>query len=184
MKNIIGLIGFFVVLLINGPSNACSYSVPIFWSDKPIQINADGSFSQAEEYRYERIYGDAPQDIGGGKIWQRIIDAGACSGSESLLVVDCIFLETIVINGLVDPDKPFINGGGPEADIAMLYPPRGKIRLSQSVTIAELAAISVAEGYEYETDPKKAFAVKRQRNAYNPFTGCKVLYPESLGAKQ
>jgi len=184
MNSMIALLGFIVVLLVNGPSIACSSRSSIFWLDKPIQINADGSFSQAEEHRYERIYGDATRDIGGGKIGQRIIDSGACSASESLLIVDCFSLETIVIKGLVDPDEPEIEGGGPSNRLAMLYPPQGKIRLTKSVTVAELAKISAAEGYEYETDPKKAFAVKRKQNTYNPFTGCKVLYPDSPGATQ
>lgn len=86
----------------------------------------------------------------------------------------------IVIEGLPDPEAI----GYSYYEIFRLYPPDGKIRLTKSVTVAELAAISAAEGYEYETDPQKAFAVKNKKNTYNPFTGCKVLYPESPGATQ
>ena len=157
---------------------------PEFWRDKPIKINSDGSFEEAGNDFYASLSGKAPVDIGGGKIGQRIVVGGFCSYDERLLVVDCTSLEMIVIYGREDPDDPGIGGGMPPDKLAMLYPPHGKIRLTKSVTVAELAEISAAEGYEYETNPQTAFAVKRKRNTYNPFTGCKVLYPDSPGATQ
>jgi hypothetical protein len=157
---------------------------PEFWRDKPIEISSDGSFREAGDTFYGTISGKAPVDIGEGKVGQRIVDGGFCTFVERLLVVDCFSLETIVIYGRRDPDDPGIGGGMPTYELAMLYPPHGKIRLTKSVTIAELAAISKAEGYHYDADPRKTFASVKKKNRYNPFTGCKVLYPDSPGATQ
>jgi len=72
----------------------------------------------------------------------------------------------------------------PPGTARMLYPPHGEIRLTETVTIAQLIATSEAEGYQYVTDARKALFLEKKQNAYNPFTGCKVLYPDSPGATQ
>jgi len=181
MRTVFWMAACFLSLLGSVPSQACIFTEPAFWRDKPINILSDGSFNKAEESSLSSISGKAPVDIGKGKIGQRITFAGPCGFAEYLLVVDCISLETIVIEGLPNPEV--INGiSSPE--VFRLYPPHGKIRLTKSVTVAELAAISAAEGYEHDTDLQKVLAVKKKKNAYNPFTGCKVLYPESPGAMQ
>jgi len=181
MRTIFWMAACFLSLLWSVPSQACTFTEPAFWRDKPIKILSDGSFTEAEESSLSSLSGKAPIDIGKGKIGQRITFSGPCDFVEYLLVVDCFSLETIVIEGLPNPEV--INEySSPE--IFRLYPPHGKIRLTKSVTVAELAAISAAEGYEYETDLQKALGVKKKKNAYNPFAGCKVLYPDSLGATQ
>ena len=185
MRTVFWMAACFLSLLGSVPSQACTFTEPAFWRDKPINILSDGSFNKAEESSLSSISGKAPVDIGRGKIGQRITFAGPCGFAEYLLVVDCISLETIVIKGLQDPEA-IVHGYYSSPEIFRLYPPHGKIRLTRSVTVAELAAISAAEGYEYETDMQKVkvLAVKKKKNAYNPFTGCKVLYPESPGAMQ
>ena len=182
MRTMLWIIACFLSLLWSVPSQACTFTEPAFWRDKPINILSDGSFDEAGEF-YGSISGKAPLDIGKGKIGQRITYSGPCDFVEYLLVVDCISLETIVIEGLPNPKAGYAYSS---PEIFRLYPPDGKIRLTKSVTIAKLAAISAAEGYEYETDLRKVkvLAVKKKKNVYNPFTGCKVLYPESLGATQ
>lgn len=184
MRTMLWIVACFLSLLWSVPSQACSMDKPEFWRDKPIKINSDGSFEEAGDDFYASLSGKAPVDIGGGKIGQRIVVGGFCSYGERLLVVDCISLEAIVIYGRDDPDDPGIGGGMPPDKLAMVYPPHGKIRLTKSVTIAELAAISKAEGYHYDADPRKTFASVKKKNRYNPFTGCKVLYPDSPGATQ
>lgn len=156
---------------------------PEFWRDKPIKIFSDGSFDEAGDDFYGTLSGKAPVDIGEGKIGQRIIVGDFCSYGERLLVVDCISLQAIVIYGREDPDDPGFDGGMPPDKLAMLYSPHGKIRLTKSVTIEELAAISNAEGYKYDADPPKTFASVKKKNRYNPFNGCKIFYPDSPGAK-
>jgi hypothetical protein len=183
MRTIFWMAACFLSLLWSVPSQACTFTETAFWRDKPINILSDGSFNEAEESSLSGISGKAPVDIGKGKIGQRITFSGPCDFVEYLLVVDCISLETIVIQGLPDPEAiAYFYYSSPE--IFRLYPPHGKIRLTKSVTVAELAAISAAEGYEYETDLQKVLGVKKKKNIYNTFTGCKVLYPESPGATQ
>ncbi len=185
MRTMLWIAACFTTLVWSVPTQACSMAPkPEFWRDKPIKIFSDGSFEEAGDTFYGGISGKAPVDIGEGKIGQRITDYGFCWAGQRLLVVDCISLETIVIYGRVDPDDPGIEGGSPSNHLAMLYPPHGKIRLTKSVTIAQLAAISEAEGYQYETDARKTFTAEKKKNTYNPFTGCKVLYPDSPGATQ
>ena len=185
MRTLLWIAACFTTLFSGVPLQACSMvEEPEFWRDKPIKMFSDGSFEEAGDTFYGDIAGKAPVDIGEGKVGQRIVDGGFCTFGERLLVVDCFSLETIVIYGRRDPDDPGIGGGMPTYELAMLYPPHGKIRLTKSVTIAQLAATSEAEGYQYETDARKTFTAEKKKNTYNPFTGCKVLYPESPGATQ
>jgi len=149
----------------------------------PINILADGSFRGAEEESSYGMGGMAPVEIGNGKVGQRIFYSSLCSISERLLVVDCNSLEGIVIDGVLDEYGERAHGGFPPVSVDMLYPPRGKIRLTKSVTISDLAAVSLAEGYDFTTDLQAAFATKKKKNRYNSFNGCKIFYPDSPGAK-
>jgi len=155
--------------------------MPPIWLDMPISIMRDGSFKRAGEEVWDWIDGSAPFDVGNGKVGQELYRGdGNCNHMELLLVVDCISVEHIVIEG-VDGQKGLISPYSTSVDL--LYPPTGKIRLTESVTISELAEVSGAQGYTFETDLQSALETKKKRNRYNPFNGCKIFYPGSPGAK-
>ncbi len=188
MRTMLWIVACFSALVSSVPSQACQPAEkPAFWRDKPIKIFSDGSFEEAGDF-YSRVYtslsGNAPLDIGGGKFEQKITYSAVCTTNEAVLVVDCNSLETILIKGAFDPEAPEYHGGMPPGTARMLYPPHGEIRLTETVTIAQLIATSEAEGYQYVTDARKALFLEKKQNAYNPFTGCKVLYPDSPGATQ
>jgi hypothetical protein len=182
-KMVIVISSFVLALLCSGPLHACSVVFSSNWRDKPISIMPDGSFDHAEEDQGYGMGGRVPIDIGNGKVGQRLVYSDpSCSFPERLLVVDCTSLDGIVIDGLVDFDEPGL-GGGNSYSVDLLYPPKGKIRLTKSVTIGELAAVSRAEDYDFTTDLQAAFATKKKKNRYNPFNACKIFYPDSPGAK-
>jgi hypothetical protein len=188
MRTMLWIVACFSALVSSVPTQACQPAgKPAFWRDKPIKIFSDGSFEEAGDFYssflYTSVSGNAPLDIGGGKFEQKIKYSLAWSTREAVLVVDCSSLETILIKGAFDPEAASY-GGGPPLTTRMLYPPHGKIRLTETVTIAQLAATSESEGYQYVTDARKPLFLEKKQNAYNPFTGCKVLYPDSPGATQ
>ena len=98
-------------------------------------------------------------------------------------MVDCLSLEGILIDGLEVRNGGYIGGAGPDVIVDLLYSPKGKIRLTKSVTIEKLAAVSRAEGYDFTTNLQAAFATEKKKNRYNPFNGCKIFYPDSPGAR-
>jgi hypothetical protein len=156
---------------------------PAFWRDRPIRVHPDGSFDRAEDQFYFTESGLPVVDVGSGKVGQRIRTESFCGSGEKLLLVDCIAAKLIVIDGQVNPAKPDDFGGGPSNSVDMLYPPHGRIRLTKSTSIAGLVQVATKAGYEFETDPAVAFEMKNKKNRYDPFTGCRLFYPESAGAK-
>ncbi len=79
MRTVFWMAACFLSLLGSVPSQACTFTEPAFWRDKPINILSDGSFNKAEESSLGSISGKAPVDIGRGKIGQRITFAGPCA---------------------------------------------------------------------------------------------------------
>ena len=171
--------------LATGMASACDLRrQPLVWFDKPIGVAADGSFKLAGETFGQEEVGRPVVDIGNEKIGQRLIAYVGCGEFQRLLVADCAKGDLVVIKGLPVPEIPLNDsGGGPIYTIDLLYPPAGKIRLSKSVTVAGLVSVAKRAGYEYEIDAAKAFAKMKKKNRYNPYSGCKLFYPESLGAK-
>jgi hypothetical protein len=180
-KTAVALSSLFIALLHGTASHACTMSMPPIWLDMPILIMQDGSFKWAGEELWDSKEGSAPFDVGNGKVGQKLYRGdGNCNQMEFLLVVDCISVEHIVIEGL-DDQKGLISPYSTSVDL--LYPPKGKIRLTESVTISDLAEVSGDEGYTFTTDLQSALETKKKRNRYNPFNGCKIFYPDSPGAK-
>ena len=105
----------------------------------------------------------------------------ACGIYQSLLVTDCGSGEAILIDA-PEGNPPHSLGGAPDREIKDLYAPRGKLRLTAGSDIAQLAGQARTYGYRHTTDVASRINQMKNKNRYNPFCGCAVLYPDSAGA--
>jgi hypothetical protein len=157
--------------------------------DSPAVLYSDGSFDQAgTDDWWEFLDGRPLRDIGGGRVGQVIVAGlGNCLFYERLLVVDCTRAEGILVDGLSPPPGP--SEPGPmsqslEASARALQPPYGPLALTSATTVAEVAALAAREGWNAYTDIRGWAASRGPQNAFDPFMGCKIFYPNSVGATQ
>jgi len=169
------------------PALACAIPAPpAGWVDAPVQINADCSFAHAEEEHFMHLSGRAPLDLKNGRVGQRWMHgSGACASGESLVVADCFELEIVRIFGQPDPENPMVmGGGGMMTSVDFLYPPAGKVRLTPTTTVGDLIVLAEREGYDYATNVAGFVAGLKPINRFDPFCGCTLYYPGSVGAMQ
>ena len=170
-----------------GASMACTPldpATPVI--DTPIIIKADGSFQDASDWdNVTMLFGNPVRDIGGGRTGQVIAtNGGGCQLMQSLIFVDCTAGQAIIVHG-TDP-APGSTGDEAEllASTRALQPPDGPLSLTATTTVAEVAAIVVAQGWQAEADVPGLIAAMEPQNRYDPFFGCKAFYPDLPGASQ
>jgi hypothetical protein len=63
-----------------------------------------------------------------------------------------------------------------------LQRPHGPLALTPSTTVAEVLSLAQAEGWTVRTDVPVWAQERGTQNAVDPFMGCKMFYPGSVGA--
>jgi hypothetical protein len=155
--------------------------------DRPIAVQPDGSFwdaSRDDDWMYRG--GKPIVDIGGGRTGQVIGDSlGNCATEQTLLVVDCTTAEAIAVDGLPRSltDAELI-AGGVTRSTRLLQPPYGPLALTPDVTVADIATLAAREGWTMHRDVVAWAEERGPRNAFDPFRGCDLFYPESRGASR
>jgi hypothetical protein len=105
-----------------------------------------------------------------------------CDVLQRLLFVECTTGSAIVVHG-IEPEDPIWTDEGLLAESAlMLQPPHGPLALTASTTVADVAGIAAREGWTVETDLPRYAAQRGRQNAFDPFMGCEIFYPGSVGA--
>lgn len=167
-----------LLLLAPATAQACT-APPPGTPDLPITVLSDGSFQNAETAESFGTFSGRPvRDIGGGRVGQVLISA-ACEIDQELLFVDCTAGSAVVVYGkLVSPGREGLVTFSTRA----LQPPYGPLALTPSTTVAEVLAIAQAEGWGVETDVPAYAAERGPQNAFDPFMGCEIFYPGSVGA--
>lgn len=175
----IGGLAAALVALAPTASLACPPADPGAAFDLPVVTTSDGSFERASENDEASVfYGEPARDIGGGRVGQRIVE-GMCLPAQLLLFADCTTGEAIVVHGipvLADDEAGF------STSVRALQPPRGPLALTAATTVAEVAAMAAREGWRVTTDVQGLAAARGPGNRFDPFMGCRVLYPGSAGA--
>lgn len=162
------------------PVPACVVGVaPEGWQDPPIRIAADCSYTEGGSEFGDNVSSGPAIKIGGGLIGHRLGSTVACTSVGTLLVVDCNSGETISIQGQEYGDE--LSGG---YSVDLLYPPQGAIELTANTTVAELAAISEREGYNYWLNAREYMARRAPQNRADLGCGCRLFYPQSAVAMQ
>lgn len=176
------LLALMVGLAVPTIGSACSVlSPPLFKIDKAISVAADGSFENAGEVdNYGAYYGKPIVDVGNGRVGQRIIQAWGCSSGQTLLFVDCTTKEMIQVSGTHTDDM--VPAGHIASSITEIQYPKGPIRLTK-MSVSEVAAVAKKHDYTFSVDVMGELGKMRKKNRYDPFMGCKIFYPESIGAK-
>jgi hypothetical protein len=154
-------------------------------TDRPITLWSDGSFQDAsDDDGWYDLSGRPIRDIGGGRTGQ-VIEQWSCVTSESLLVVDCTTGSAILVSGAGDtPLPPELQEPNVSTSARALQPPYGPLALTPSITIAEIQQLAQARGWRMETDVPAWAAERGRQNTFNPFMGCEIFYPGSVGASR
>lgn len=183
------LLVLLVVQLAVLPNMAVACSPRVFWGpgilkDKPISIAADCSFEDAyverirngPHYTMNKRLGGPVRDYGDGRIAQKITPSTLCARSEMLLFVDCNTGESVLIEGKPDEYDH-------DRLIKYIQRPHGPISLGPKSTVAGLEQIAKEHDLDLVEDVKAFLAGSNKRDRYDLACGCKLYYPESIGAK-
>lgn len=108
------------------------------------------------------------------------IDYWSLSTSETLLVVDCGTGDVVQIYGRNDWAERK-DSCGQSRHVRRILAPDGHIRLTKKTTVDRLRRISDAFGYHYR-EGRDVLNPISGSIPFGPHCGCKVLYPNSLGA--
>ncbi len=167
-----------LTLLAPAAAQACT-APPPGTPDVPITVLLDGSFRSAETAQsFGEFRGGPVRDIGGGRVGQ-ILEHTGCEIDQELLFVDCTAGSAILVEGTLVPP-------GTEGLVAfstrVLQPPQGPLALTPATTVADVLATAEAQGWRVETDVPAYAARRGPQNAFDPFLGCEIFYPGSVGA--
>jgi hypothetical protein len=161
--------------------------LPAHIIDLPLEVSDDGSFRYAGEvdnsingrFLWGEVGGNPIVDIGNGRVGQKLFAYGACLQVEKLLFVDCSNDVLVLFYGEGSDGL----GGGWLSSISAIQAPDGPIRLSATSTVEQLEGVAKANKISFTRDLIKIVDASKERNRFDPWNGCKIFYPDSLGAK-
>ena len=157
--------------------------------DRLISVAPDGSFVDAAEDDIRiGVTGRPVRDIGGGRVGQIIEASENCAVYQILLFADCTTGEAIFVRGLES------EGNARWAERAGLFDwpimestralqaPEGPLALTQGTTVADILALAAQREIEAFDDVASFMATIEAHNRFDPFLGCEIFYPGSVGA--
>jgi hypothetical protein len=156
-------------------------SDPQEWAraDTRLELRPDCSFENASFGVQES--GAPVRDRGNMRIAQRLSYADGCNQTEQMLVVDCSTGDLAVFEGEPGPN-PVSIGGGPFTSIKYIQKPLGPLNVTSKTTVADLIAAAEKHGIEYFPDFVARQKKEKRKNRYDAYCGCRLYYPESVGA--
>jgi hypothetical protein len=167
------------------PTAACE-DTPLPKTNRSTVTGADCSFSAAGPHDF--LSGFPTRDIGNGKVAFRLTDDRTCGPLEELVFVDCNSGQSIAVRGEMDPEtvaRLKRTGAvllGVDERIKFIQPPFGDIALTGASTVESIREASDRSGYVARTDLREWIASFKRRDRFDLFCGCKLYYPESVGA--
>lgn len=157
----------------------------------PLDLRPDGSFVALVKasrepdpdgtYPAENIEGGPIQDLGNGRIGQKITSGDGCDVYEKLLFVDCNAMEGILMSG--QSVELWVSGGTYQS-IAEIQYPKGPIGFTKDTTVAKVEAIAKKHDIHVTRELYAHYSYMAEKKRYNPYQGCKIFYPDSPGAKR
>ncbi|MDX8352316.1 hypothetical protein [Cognatiyoonia sp. IB215182] len=170
-------------MAVNAASACSPGQPPDGWRDRWIQVNDDGSFSDAGRYHYNDLSGDPIADIGAGRTLQIVREAVLpCGYYESLLFVDCRTAEIVEVLGWPSPVPEGTAVFGDDRRVDEVLAPMGPIDFAALNSVSEVVSAAQSHGIEVNLKAAERILSMRWRNRYDPFNGCKIFYPDSAGA--
>jgi hypothetical protein len=159
---------------------ACSLSNPLIDINWRVAYANDGSFRNGGEN--DEVTGQSVFDLQGGRFGQVIGVSGPCEYKENLLLADCNAVKITVVDYLpgIPSDEPVILQGAFTVDDLLL--PNGLLAQVSDKAIPEMRRYLIQNGAGDANGLLNVNAEEKPRDQFNPFQGCKVLYPESPGA--
>ena len=179
-RNISALIAIFCA----GMAWACEPLPPHLVKDPRIKIASDCSFTDGTKGYIGPLTAGPAIDLGDDKIGQKltaVYDGGLCGiVLERLLVVDCSTGDDLVFEGREKGDHA--ESG---TEIRNIQRPAGPLSLSPGFTMADLQETAQRNDISFEVNSIHDLARKlKPRNRFDAACGCKLHYPDSLGARK
>ena len=159
-----------------------------------IEVGADCSFKDVDYSGFEPdgyvadvLKGGPARDRGNGRIGQRLFST-MCGEFERLLFVDCTTGQATIIDGSVDPALPEDDRGyGVPELIKYIQPPYGPIEIGPQSTVDGVTKIAKSAGLSVWAVDRilgsEAGPYRSVDDQYDYTCGCKLFYPDSVGAK-
>jgi hypothetical protein len=174
---------FAALLLLAAPAAQACTPMPDDMTavDARVTVWSDGSFDGAAlADNWNGLSGQPIRDIGGGRVGQAIEYRG-CGTAQWLLFADCTTGSALLVAGL---DGPVAREQGLALSTHDLQRPHGPLALTPDVTVADVLALARAEGWTVRTDVEAWAQERGPHNAIDPFMGCEIFYPGSVGASR
>ena len=164
--------------------------------DDPVVTNPDCSFTDADafnvnddEYYLVRYLLGAPvRDIGNGRVAQRLSEP-LCGGvTEHLLFVNCAAGESVMIEGVEEPGLTIDGYYVPDFLIRYIQPPYGNAGVTSATTVEDLSQRAMQAGYAILSDVNTYLdtpnRLRKIADRYDVSCGCKLFYPDTVGAQK
>ena len=169
-------------------ADACSEARFDFSINKPMSVNADGSFENADtepgRFGRDRLSGGKVYDRGNGRVTQRLTaSSGPCGGQVEILVfTDCNSSESIELDGIFEPGAIQLEYFG-STSIKYIQPPYGPIVAGPKDTVASLAEQAQLASLDIRIKGTPDGLERGYWDNYRSKFGCKLFYPDSKGAR-
>ncbi len=167
---------------------ACSQTRDFF--NNPMTRMRDCSFTNADteagEFGRDKLSEGKAYDRGDGRVAQRVIYGSGCTTVEWLVFTECETGKAIAIKGTQTESAAMV-GGYIHESVSEIQPPNGPIRASRTDSVDSLAKQALAHNLisyvksESDNDPNGLGAFWLWQK-YPANCGCKLFYPESVGA--
>ena len=171
--------------VVAGMAMACEPLPPHLVRDPGIKTSWDCSFTDAQPGYHGPLTGGPALAVGNSHVAQKltsVYDSGLCGVErERLLFVDCASGEDVLFEGQPRDE------GNPDAgtEIRSLQPPDGPLAMTRAATIDGLTAAATRAGIPHSRNSARRLAASAvRRNRFDPFCGCKLHFPGTVGAKQ
>jgi hypothetical protein len=144
----------------------------------------------AEDDIWIGVTGRPVRDIGGGRVGQILEVSEDCGVYQILLFADCTSAEAILVRGLRHPEGGawWTERSGPfdwpiMESTQALQTPDGPLALTSDTTVADILALAAQENVDVFVDVAGFVAEIEHHNRFDPFLGCEMFYPDTLGAR-
>ena len=160
--------------------------------DKPVDVLEGCAFVNASENDVDGFFTGAEAIArNNGYVTQSVTSAQSlCGETQALLVLDCTRKDFFVLGGksypanLSETERPAPLIGPSIVLTANILKPLGPFDLNDLPTPSGISKLAKDYEITIHTDADAFFIGDRPRNRFDMFCGCKVHFPDSLGAQE
>ena len=179
----------FLGILATGDASACDAQYDPDAPNLPTKVGAQCSFENAGKGNglggdHQLIWGQVVKKQGAELTTQIVsFSSFGCNTRQIVLITDCAKPGVIAVEGVARPADQRIAGGDfTYAELAIGA--KGKVRLSTSMSLVDMALKAQSAGLNVHQDANELFADLEPHDQFDLLCGCKLYHPESAGARE